>query len=91
MATAIVIDRSRRIFECPLCQRLFRTEQSLLQHCRATGRHSWCERCKYVFDDNDDLQDHLNYNIIHRTCYTCDRVFLSSNNLKMVRIFLLLD
>jgi hypothetical protein len=86
MAIAIVVDRSKRIFRCPPCQRPFLTEQSLLQHCRATGRHFWCERCKCVFDDNNDLQDHLNYNAIHRTCDICGRVFSSSNNLKMVRV-----
>ena len=84
MATSIVIDRGRNIFNCPKCQRSFRTEESLLQHCRATSRHSWCEQCRRVCDDDSNLRTHLKYNIAHRTCHNCNRVFMSSDNLKMV-------
>lgn len=56
---------------CTICDRWFRTEGALFDHCRATTRHEWCERCRRVFVSEDPKNAHIRASKRHNICRSC--------------------
>lgn len=57
---------------CNLCRVNFFGQSAILQHCRNTSRHAWCDKCERVFATAEVKQEHLMNSFHHHICFECE-------------------
>lgn len=68
-STPLKLDHST--MECPVCDREFRGEGSLKQHCRDSHPRTYCLRCERPFANRASLQQHISSSSNHYRCEHC--------------------
>lgn len=70
------VRRAEDTFECVPCQRHFESVNCVINHCRQTTKHGWCESCQEIVVTNAEKERHLGHDEARqKRCEPCDKDF----------------